>query len=59
METGKIVLDKTPPSTDDMAALEERERLAYEKQPQSLEEVIMWERVAAWPDEDEGADPIC
>ncbi|MGH9323686.1 MAG: ribbon-helix-helix domain-containing protein [Vicinamibacteria bacterium] len=31
--------------------LERREREAYEKYPDSLEEVALWERVAAWPED--------
>jgi metal-responsive CopG/Arc/MetJ family transcriptional regulator len=35
----------------EIAALEEREAEAYRKQPQSLEEIRLWEREAAWPAE--------
>lgn len=30
--------------------LEERERRAYQKQPQDVEEVERWARVAVWPE---------
>jgi metal-responsive CopG/Arc/MetJ family transcriptional regulator len=30
--------------------LEERERRAYQKQPQDIEEVESWARVAVWPE---------
>ena len=35
----------------EIAAMEEREAEAYRKQPQSLEEIRLWEREAAWPAE--------
>jgi metal-responsive CopG/Arc/MetJ family transcriptional regulator len=31
--------------------LEERERRAYQKQPQTNEEIYLWEREIAWPEE--------
>jgi hypothetical protein len=33
----------------EVAAQEEREAEGYRKQPQSLDEVRIWEREAAWP----------
>jgi metal-responsive CopG/Arc/MetJ family transcriptional regulator len=33
----------------EIAAQEEREAEAYRKQPQSLQEIRLWEREAAWP----------
>jgi metal-responsive CopG/Arc/MetJ family transcriptional regulator len=35
----------------EVAAQEEREAEAYEEQPQSLDEVRLWEREASWPAE--------
>jgi metal-responsive CopG/Arc/MetJ family transcriptional regulator len=35
----------------EVAAQEEREAEGYAKQPQSLDEVRLWEREAAWPAE--------
>ena len=51
METEKIALDKSPLPTDELAALEERDRQGYIKQPQQLDEILEWEREAAWPAE--------
>lgn len=35
----------------EIRAMEEREREAYRRQPQSAEEVRLWTGVAVWPDE--------
>ena len=33
-----------------IADLEERERRAYQEQPQHVEEYVPWEEIAAWPE---------
>jgi metal-responsive CopG/Arc/MetJ family transcriptional regulator len=35
----------------ELRAQEERERAAYKAHPQDLDEVRMWEKVAAWPED--------
>jgi hypothetical protein len=51
METEENALDKSPLPADELAALEERDRQGYTKQPQQLDEILEWEREAAWPAE--------
>lgn len=53
METEKIALDKSPLSADEQTALEERDRQGYARYPQDLDEALMWEREAAWSEEDQ------
>lgn len=53
MTTPRVTSEIAPAEADNQAALEERDRQGYARYPEDLDEILMWEQEAVWPDEDQ------